>query len=58
MRVVKLAAVVAIGVALEIVEGVGLAAFGLNPFRRENGDETLGDLGANWRGVKDSLREK
>lgn len=32
MRVVKLAAVVAIGLALEIVEGVGLAAFGLNPF--------------------------
>ena len=46
------------GVVNEIVEGVGLAAFGLNPFRRENVDETLGDLGANWRGVKDSLREK
>ena len=43
------------GVANEVVEGLSQAAMGLNPFRADNVDETLGDLAANWRGVKDSL---
>jgi hypothetical protein len=43
------------GVANEVVEGLSQAAMGLNPLRAENVSETLGDLGANWRGVKDSL---
>jgi hypothetical protein len=43
------------GAANEVVEGLSQAAMGLNPFRVENVSETLGDLGANWRGVKDSL---
>jgi hypothetical protein len=44
------------GVANEVVESLSLALMGRNPLRQENVNETLGDLGANWRGVKDSVR--
>ena len=44
------------GVANEVVESLSLALMGRNPLRQENVNETLGDLGANWRGVKDSIR--
>jgi hypothetical protein len=43
------------GVANEAIEALGQASVGLNPLRRENIDETLEDLGANWRGVKDAI---
>ena len=44
------------GVANEVVESLSLALMGRNPLRQENVNDTLGDFGANWRGVKDSVR--
>jgi hypothetical protein len=45
------------GIANEVIEAMGQASVGLNPFRLQNVDEPLGDLGANWRGVMDALRK-
>jgi hypothetical protein len=45
------------GVANEVVEATTQALMGQDPLRRDNIDETLGDLAANWRGVRDSIKE-
>lgn len=44
------------GVMNEVAEALSLALMGQNPLSGRNVSETLGDLGANWRGVRDSLR--
>lgn len=43
------------GAANEAIEGLALLSFGRNPFDAANRAESLGDLAANWRGIKDAL---
>ena len=44
------------GLGNELVEGLSQASSGINPFRQENIQESMGDLGANWRGTKDAMQ--
>jgi hypothetical protein len=45
------------GVANEVVEATVVTLWGLNPLEPAYVAEQWGDLGANWRGVKDALME-
>lgn len=45
------------GVANEVIEALATASYGQNPLSAANRAEIMGDLGANWRGMKDSIRD-
>ena len=44
------------GLGVEVGEGINQAAMGLNPFRKTNLKESIGDIGANLRGTADALQ--